>query len=124
MLDLRYRFPCHVSLQLSCIVTVKMTNYRGFDWKGARCVEIHDVIDAPWCTTSANAPLPLIQVKHYPADYAAPNVLSVAATSITTPAGNYWSMSNPEYLATWSDYGRCVAACVQRSAVTGAELTS
>ena len=47
-----------------------------------------------------------MQVKHYPADYAAPNVLSVAATSITTPAGNFWDTSNPEYLATWSDYGR------------------
>ena len=49
----------------------------------------------------------VMQVKHYPADYAAPNVLSVAATSITTAAGNFWDMSNPEYLATWSDYGRC-----------------
>ena len=62
---------------------------------------------AAWYATSAYGSLTVAQVKHYPADYVAPNVLSVAATSITTPAGNYWSMSNPEYLATWSDYGRC-----------------
>ncbi len=63
-------------------------------------------------------------MKHYPADYAAPNVLSVAATSITTLAGNYWSMSNPEYLATWSDYGRCADACLWYSATIGPEVTS
>ena len=47
------------------------------------------------------------QVKHYPTNYQASNVLTVAATSITKN-GVFWNTKNPEYMPAWSDYGMCV----------------
>ena len=51
------------------------------------------------------------QVKHYPANYQASNVLTVAATSITKD-GVFWNTKNPEYMPAWSDYGMCVRLAV------------